>query len=665
MASISAPAPQAISESEYKRRIRAWTLYDWANSAFATTILAAVLPIYYSQEAGATLPSAAVATAYWSAGLSISLFIVAILSPILGTISDVMRGKKRFLAIFFGMGIIGTGLLVLVDTGDWMLASLLFVLGRIGWTAANVFYDALLPHVAREEDRDSVSARGFAIGYLGGGLLLAINIVMIQQLPGTWGARLSFLSVAVWWGVFSIPLFVRVPEPPSATLKLSEGKTVIGASFQRLGETLKDMRRYRELLKFLIAFLIYADGIGTIIEVAAIYGAELGFGSIELVLALLLVQFAAIPFSLIFGRLPSKTETRRPFYLAFVFYNVVALPLVGIAGSRLLPANVSGKPPEPYITSPTALGEGIYLATQPQVQYEGDWQEISVPAAELGTDSDVTYKITDQPGAFVQINFNGQRVKFTYSSGPDQGIWSAEIDGQPIIDQDTDQPLTINAYNPTARYGEVEIIQAPSPGLHTLQLTNTGDQAAPSSGRGMSLAQFEVMQPLRESSLVLIIGMIAAVEIVGLALSALLGRTLFSGLADKMDTKNGILLALAIYAIIAIWGFFLNSVVEFWFLAWMVAVVQGGSQALSRSLFSVMSPAAKSGEFFGLFSVMEKFSAIIGPLLFAIAATAFDSSRPAVLSIIAFFIIGGYLLTRVNVEEGRRVAREEDAALLT
>ena len=136
-----------------------------------------------------------------------------------------MRGKKRFLAVFAGMGIVATGLLVLVTTGDWLLASLLFVLGRIGFTAANVFYDALLPHVAREEDRDRVSTRGYAMGYLGGGLLLAVNVVMIQLLPGTWGPRLSFLSVAIWWAVFSIPVLRRVPEPPAATAKLGEGRT--------------------------------------------------------------------------------------------------------------------------------------------------------------------------------------------------------------------------------------------------------------------------------------------------------------------------------------------------------------------------------------------------------------------------------------------------------
>jgi len=660
MASISMPASQGISDLEYKRRIRAWTLYDWANSAFATTILAAVLPVYYSQVAGSTLPSPAIATAYWSTGLSVSLFIVAILSPILGTVSDVMRGKKRFLAIFFGMGIVGTGLLVLVDSGDWLLASLLFMFGRIGWTAANVFYDSLLPHVAREEDRDSVSARGFAVGYLGGGLLLAINIVMIQLLPGTWGARLSFLSVAIWWGVFSIPLFRRVPEPPSATVKLAPGETVIGASFLRLKDTLKDIGRYRELLKFLIAFLIYADGIGTIIEVAAIYGAELGFGSIELVLALLLVQFVAIPYSLIFGRLPSKTDTRRPFFLAFILYNLVALPLAGIAGSRLLPNSITGMPPAPFASTASAAGQGIYLASDPRIEYEGNWSDLPVSAEELGKETGVTYRTSRDLSSVLRFKFIGQAVDLTYFSGPENWMWFVYLDGQPVLDKDTGMDTTINTYHPTVRYGETTTLSAAEPGEHTLELVMSQKGGAGQVG----LASIEVLPPPRQSSLVAIIGLIAVVEVVGLLLAALLGKALFSGLAEKMDTKNGILLALIVYAVIAVWGFFLNSVIEFWFLAWMVAVVQGGSQALSRSLFSVMSPAAKSGEFFGVFSVMEKFSAILGPLLFAVAATSFNSSRPAVLSIIVFFVVGGYLLTRVNVEAGREVAKAEDAALL-
>jgi UMF1 family MFS transporter len=497
-----------IDEKEYQKRIRAWTMYDWANSAFATTIMAAVLPVYYSQVAGSTLPSPAIATAYWSTGLSISLLIVAILSPILGTISDVMRGKKKLLSIFLGLGIVGTGLLVLVNTGDWLLASLLFIFGRIGFTGANIFYDALLPHVAKEEDLDMVSTRGYALGYLGGGILLAINIAMINFLPeNNWGIRLSFLSVAVWWAVFSIPLFRRIPEPPAATEDLSHGQSVVSLAFKRIFETIKEIRQYKELFKFLISFLIYIDGIGTIIGVAVIYGAELGFGSTELIAALLLVQFVGIPYSLIFGRLPSKKAKRRPFYVTFVLFNIFALPLVGISGAYYLPS-----------------------------------------------------------------------------------AWNSEIPN--------------------------------------------------------------------------IILLILGTQVVGLILAAIFGKPLMSKFSETIDTRRGILIALSIYAIIAIWGYFLHSVIEFWFLAWMVAVVQGGSQALSRSLFTSMAPAAKSGEFFGLFGVMEKFSAIAGPLIFAWAATTLGSSRPAILSLIIFFIVGGYLLTRVNIEEGRRVAREEDAALL-
>jgi UMF1 family MFS transporter len=639
-------------------------MYDWANSAFATTILAAVLPVYFSQVAGATLPSAAVATAYWSFGYSFSLLIIAILSPILGTISDIMRGKKRFLAIFAGIGILGTALLVLVSTGDWLLASILAIIGRIGFSGANSFYDALLAHVAREEDRDRVSARGFATGYLGGGLLLAINIVMIQFLPGAWGARLSFLSVAIWWAVFSIPLFRYVPEPLAAPVQRSQGQGVVALSFKRLAETLRDIRRYRELFKFLLAFLIYNDGIGTIIGVAAIYGAEMGFGAIELILALLLVQFVGIPYSLIFGRLPAAGDKRRPFFLAFVLFNLVALPAAGIFLARTRPAVITGAPPAPFVSQDGFAGEGAYTVADEAISLEGDWQMLEAPAGTLGAGATAVYGQTGQPGALLEFAFNGQKVDLVYGQGPDHGRWAVELDGAPLPDEDTGQPVTIEGYHPTARYEVIRTILAPEPGQHTLRLRNTGERDPASQGTLMSVARLQVLPGLRQSSLGYIIGMILVVELAGLVFAFFLGNPLFSGMAQKMDTKRSILLALVVYSVIAVWGFFLNSVVEFWFLAWMVAIVQGGSQALSRSLYAGMSPAAKSGEFFGLFGVMEKFSAIIGPLLFGLAGTVFGSSRPAVLSLIALFILGGLLLTLVNVEEGKRAAKAEDEALL-
>lgn len=665
MAPISLAPP--IDSTIYKKRVWAWTMYDWANSAFATTILAAVLPVYFSQVAGATLPSTTIATSYWSFGLSISLIIVAILSPILGTISDIMRGKKRFLAFFAGIGILGTALLVFVESGDWLLASFLAIIGRIGFNGANSFYDALLPHVATTDDRDRVSARGYAMGYLGGGLLLAINVAMLQFLPGTWGARLSFLSVAIWWAVFSIPLFRLVPEPPAAVAKIKAGSSVIRASFSRLGETIRDMRQYRELFKFLVAFLIYNDGIGTIIGVAAIYGSELGFGDVELILALLLVQFVGIPYSLIFGRLPSQKDRFRPLYLAFIIFNLVALPLAGVIIAKTLPANQVGATPAKFETTATAFGEGSYFAIDMKTSFSGNWSALNqITELTLPKDGEIaaSYAATNETNARFDFVFHGQSVKITYSRGPDHGIWAVWMDGQPLIEKETNQPIQIDAYQPTLRFEESQTFKAANPGEHRLSLVNTGKRATQSQGNILSLTSIHVLPAIRQSNLGLILGMILAIQAVGFVLAWLLGPFLFSGLAEKMNTQRGVLLALVIYAVIAVWGYFINSVVEFWFLAWMVSVVQGGSQALSRSLYATMSPAAKSGEFFGLFGVMEKFSAILGPLLFGLAGTFFGSSRPAVLSIIAFFIVGGIILTRVNVEEGKRVAQAEDASLL-
>ena len=667
MAAATTTSSYAVSPAQYKRRIWAWTMYDWANSAFATTILAAVLPVYFSQVAGATLPSATVATSYWSFGLSISLFIIAIFSPVLGTISDIMRGKKRFLALFAGLGIISTALLVLVGTGDWILASILGILGRIGFNGANTFYDALLPHVAREEDRDSVSARGYAMGYLGGGLLLAINIVMIQLLPGTWGARLSFLSVAIWWAVFTIPLLRQVPEPPAAAASTNSGN-IISASFKRLGATIADIRRYRELFKFLIAFLIYNDGIGTIIGLAAIYGAELGFGAVEMILALLMVQFVAIPYSLIFGRLPGQTEKRRPFFLAFIVLNMLALPLTGILASRLMAPDLIGSRPAPYAATATAVGEGLYPVTHTGVQCSGDWQTRSVPATEWGGSEEATLMTSTAPEAACELRFNGQTVDLTYTQGPANGIWLIYMDGAPHTDPDTLRPAEINAYRASTRYAESVSFSAEQPGEHILRIENSGraDPAANLNGApaAIELQSLRVKPPARSSNLGLVIGMVLALEALLLLLAFLLGPALFSSLALRFDARNSILLGLAAYSIIAVWGYFIDSVVEFWFLAWLVAVVQGGSQALSRSLYAAMSPAAKSGEFFGLFGIMEKFSAIIGPLLFLAAGVLFGSSRPAVLSLVLIFLIGGFLLTRVDIDEGKRVAREEDAEYL-
>jgi UMF1 family MFS transporter len=651
-----------VSDREYRKRIRAWTMYDWANSAFVTTVAAAVLPVYYSQVAASTLPSPAVATAYWSMGVSISLIIVAVIAPVLGTVSDVMRGKKKFLSIFAGIGIVATGLLVLVKSGNWLLASLLFIFGRVGFAGANVFYDALLPHVARVEDQDKVSSRGYAMGYLGGGLLLAVNVVMIQLLPGTWGPRLSFLTVALWWALFSIPLLKSIPEPHTLTARLEKGQDVLSVSFKRIGETFRDIRQYKELFKMLLAALIYLDGIGTIIGVAAIYGAELGFGTLELILALLLVQFVGIPFSLIFGRLPSRDTRHRHIVMAFIVFNIVLLPVFGIGGKRLLPESISGAPQPAYASTDSAVGEGAYSVTDEAFSYRGSWTKKTVAGETIRSKEARTYLMTDEQGARLDFPFNGRKLTITYGVGPDHGVWTVEIDGQPLEDEDG-QPVRIDAYNSRLRYENTITILTPTAGEHLLSLVNQGERNSRSSGNVLSIAEVKVLPPLRQSNLGLVIGMIFALEVICLLLALLFGKVLFSRLADKMNTKRSLLLALFVYSVIAVWGFFLDSVVEFWCLAWLVACVQGGSQALTRSLFSTLVPAPKSGEFFGLFGIMEKAATFTGPLLFAAAGAIFGSSRPAVLSLIVFFIVGMILLLRVDVETGRQIARAEESEL--
>lgn len=421
---------------QHKKIIDAWCMYDWANSAFATTILAAVFPIYYATSAGANLPGN-LATAYWGFTASGALLMVAICAPVLGAIADHFGAKKKFLLVFVSLGIAATALMATVGRGDWATASAFYVLGYVGFAGGMIFYESLLPHICRPDEMDSVSSKGYALGYLGGGLLLAVNLAWILK-PKLFGmanaeiaSRISFLSVGVWWGIFSIPLFRRIAEPETAP-----GPTTMNpvrAGFQRLSHTFKDIRRYKELMKFLIAFWLYSDGIGTIIKMSAIYGTEIGIDRSALIGALVVVQFAGIPCTLAFG----------------------------------------------YVARP-------------------------------------------------------------------------------------------------------------------------------------------------------------------------------------LGVKRAIFLALAIYCFVAVFGYFMTQAWHFWALAVMVATAQGGAQALSRSLFGRMVPKSKSAEFFGFYSVSSKFAGIFGPLLFALISQHTGNSRISIVSLIFFFVAGGALLSRVNIEDGIRAATEED-----
>jgi MFS transporter, UMF1 family len=422
----------------HRPELRAWALYDWANSAMITVIVAAVYPIYFSKVAAKGFADGEASATHAKATV-VALLVVAVLAPLLGAVADRAGCKKRLLACFLALGVSSTAALVFVGEGDWLLGSALFVLANIGAAGSFVFYDALLPHIARDGELDRVSTSGFALGYLGGGLALAICLLLMQKpewfgiadLGSDWPVRISFVLVAAWWLAFSLPLFRRVREPETSGAARVAFGPALRSSLRELRGTLRDLWGLRSAFWILIAFLIYNDGIATIYRMAAIYGDEVGIEQGALIGAILAVQFIGIPTTFAFGALAQRFGTKRMILVGVVIY----------------------------------------------------------------------------------------------------------------------------------------------------------------------------------------------------ALSGLL--------AYRMSTKE-----------------------EFFMLAGMIALVQGGTQALSRSLFASLVPARRSGEFFGLFAVLDRFAGVIGPLMFAICATAFDSSRAAVLPLIGLFVVGGLILSRVDVLAGRRAARE-------
>jgi UMF1 family MFS transporter len=450
----SEPAPPAgglLAKLGLNRpELRAWAMYDFGNSAFMTVIITAIFPIYYSRVASAGIPNET-AEFRFSMATTGAMIVIAILAPILGALADFRAIKKRMIAGFLAMSVAAVAMMFFIHQGNWIFALVLFVIANFGANGSFVFYDALLPHLAKDEEIDRVSTAGYALGYIGGGLLLALNLLWIMHpewfgLPSgdgltpsqaTLPTRLAFVAVAVWWALFSIPLFRRVPEPP-VRLEADEsgGESPVKAALTRLGETFRELKKFRNAFLMLLAFLIYNDGIGTIIRMATLYGAGIGLKENDMISAVLLTQFVGVPFAFAFG-----------------------------------------------------------------------------------------------------------------------------------------------------------------------------------------------------------------------------------ALAGWIGAKRSIFLALVVYTGISIIGYYMKTATHFLILAILVGMVQGGAQALSRSLFATLIPRHKAGEFFGFFAVVEKFAGIIGPLVFGAVIAASGSSRGAILSIIAFFVIGGIILSFVNVPEGQRLARaaEKDA----
>jgi UMF1 family MFS transporter len=318
-------------------RENAWCLYDWGNSAFVTTIVAAVLPVYFAETicAGSTVNWSLLgmnissnAMSLWGYAMAAAAFLVALMGPVLGAAADAGGRRKQFLGVMTGTGVFAAALLSLTGPGDiWQVLGLL-VVGQIGFAGANVFYNSLLVSAVVPGRRELISSRGYAFGYLGGGILLAVNLLMIRK-PSIFGfsdpsvaLRYVFLSVAVWWSLFSIPLFIKVPEGISGGERTLAGS--IHKGFSSLISTFHHIRGRKNIFRFLLAFLLYNDGVQTVIMMATVYGkTELGLNSGDLIGALLLTQAVGVPGSLIYGWLAKRFGSKKMLYAGIAGYIVI------------------------------------------------------------------------------------------------------------------------------------------------------------------------------------------------------------------------------------------------------------------------------------------------------------------------------------------------------
>ncbi|MDC2964913.1 MFS transporter [Gammaproteobacteria bacterium] len=286
-----------------------WSLYDWANSVFATTVLAGFFPLFFKSYWASDLDDAT-STALLGTASSVAGLIIVLIAPLLGAMADISHRKKLFLFIFALLGIISTSILFFISYGFWQWSLIIFGLSVIGFSGANIFYDSLLIDVSSDEDRNYVSSMGYALGYLGGGILFLINVSMYLY-PSFFyldsqaeGILYSFLSVAIWWFLFSVPLFLFVKQKKFE--EFTDFKNPLKQSFLRVFNTFIEIKRYKPVLIFLIAYWFYIDAIDTIVRMAVAYGTDLGFDSSKLIIALIFTQFIGFPATFAYGYLAEK-----------------------------------------------------------------------------------------------------------------------------------------------------------------------------------------------------------------------------------------------------------------------------------------------------------------------------------------------------------------------
>ena len=306
-----------------------WALYDWANSAFATTVMAGFFPIFFKSYWASDLSDAESTFAIGSVNSLVGL-LIAFSAPVLGAFADAGDSKRKFLFSFAFLGIIATGYLFFIPESSWKLAVIFYGLGVVGFSGGNIFYDSLLVAVSKEKERNRASALGFSLGYLGGGILFLINVIMFLY-PNQFGLEnqieavlWSFVSVAVWWLIFSLPLYLNVKEPIQNPNK-KQINTIISDAFGNLLNTARSIKKFKSAVIFLLAYFLYMDGVDTIIRMATSYGSDIGLSATSMIQALLLTQFIGFPATLVFGHYADKFGYKYSLSFAIIVYIFVVL----------------------------------------------------------------------------------------------------------------------------------------------------------------------------------------------------------------------------------------------------------------------------------------------------------------------------------------------------
>ena len=314
---------------KYKKDAISWALYDWANSAFATTVMAGFFPIFYKSYWASDLSNLE-STAMVGYANSLSGLIVVLLAPILGAYADIGTKRKKLLLLFASLGILCTASFYFIPQGEWMLAALLYAIAAVGFSGGNVFYDSLIVSVSDNENRNRVSALGYSLGYLGGGLLFLINVIMFLN-PQLFGIEsqsnavlLSFFMVAVWWAFFSIPLLRNVKEQESER-ENPRFFQALKQSFNEVYQTLSEVREYKNVAIFLLAYWFYMDGIDTIVRMATAYGTDIGLEASSMITALILTQFVGFPSTLIFGYFADRLGFKKILTIGILIYILISI----------------------------------------------------------------------------------------------------------------------------------------------------------------------------------------------------------------------------------------------------------------------------------------------------------------------------------------------------